>query len=1262
MSICQKLKHWIGATRKRRRISKFNNHTVAEILEQRCLLTVSNLTVSIHQAVDRNTPEVDIQWQTSELHEASEFEVWLDQVISANSHNSKVYYRTDVAGSGLDISHPVQQELAPGTYRVWVRETTGSTFSQWISHTFEVDDDDNPKTPIQLVVPERPEITVIRQGQGAAGQAISEGGIGWIGNSVLYNVWLGKYDANRTLRLYSEIKNVSQNTITLRELALAADREGRTTYSDVQNHSDLAQLASGDYQVFVRGINGAIDAEGVWNGEGPWSRGVPLSFHRIEGADAVPANLRVTPETRMTVEWDAVPYAEGYLLNVWKGPDYSSYSPVNIQVNGTKFVAGNEGIAGGGHSVSISAGDEVYIRVRAFGSEGILEGLQAGNFASATVVIPSSVAASDIGVPTVQGPARLVANSMPVLRWKHSVNASSYDVWFTSMQTRQRLFLATGITDNVFHLSPNALSQMSDLQLDNDDEYDSKTGLTDGTYRFWVQGRSSSSKVAGAWTNSYDFTVDSGKLTDVSLIDISNPAMLPLVSPNLVERYVQNGQQSILIANGLGESFSASVLARYEPDAERGLIRPVVTDDVTGSMRLRYPDLPIGRNAADMAFIDNDHLVVLSRSSNDVRIIDLVNWEVISEFALTPGVGGNAPDVMDLEVLANGQIMVVANRSDRLRLLEVDNHYQLQEISVEGASPEDQGFRLLQGRAVQISAVARDDGTYSIFMATPTVQGIVSAVYDPFTLQLTAAFNNDGTEIPPLSRSPFATPHLGGRTVTIETASGSSQTFYLSTDRNGFLTWINVSTNKSGFIDLVAYIDHSTRDPLSQDYRNPDDALVDPSRILQIDGNTIAVLNNRVLGVILGLEIDGSNHLQVRNSSTLDNGYDGAIFTTSSGDTKLYSSAGGGLYPIIGPDNVTVTDLQYDAVSKFWSAGNLQGFVLADAVNRAGVATDDSIILKFNAGRTSRISASSTPFNNTRSKLQLFTTEGVPYTDKDGPVATHFDSESDRLFLVAHLALPGGIDLPQKHFVGVVDVSDADNPVLHSAYPIAGDLKWYFVEFTADRIAVLDRLGSEVATVSNWRSPNAATTGGLIFNRRHPRTFGEIRSGRILTLTDGTTVVLHDTAPDKVFAVFEPGEILSSSPVPTVHTNTAGQWIYDAHVFDKDRVIAVTWDAKVLILNVRTGVFETIHQLDDQANVDLDLFGARETSYRNGVLSVASPGNGVVAEFRIAQYKDGLGYDVQLTSIVNAPNVVSTLLTASGQWVIEANRVRHFWH
>lgn len=1247
---------WIATPNRRRRGNSFAAALPAEILEQRCLLSISNLTATVHGAEANDVSPVELQWDTASASEAAEYEVWIDQVVSVTARNAKVYYRAGLVDGGENVNHIIQQDLAPGTYQVWVRQRSVGHESVWVSHTFELDDDDNPLTPIQLTTPDRPQITVIRQGQGAAGQAISEGGLGWVGSSSLYEVWLGKRNENQTISLHARISNVPQNTITLRELALAANRSQPTSFSEVYAQDELAQLETGDYELFVRGVNGATSDNGQWVGRGPWSRGVQFSFQRIEGSDAVPDNLRVSSQTRLTAEWDPVPYAEAYLVSVWKGPDYSDHRPVNIQVQGTKFAATAGVITAGGVTVEIRPGDEVFVRVRAIGSEGMLEGLRAGNFASAVVKIPSLLAAADLGIPLIEGPDRQVVHSMPVLRWSHSDHASSYDVWFTSLQSGRRLFLATNITNNVFHVSPEALLSTSDFQPSGSEDFSSKGGLIDGRYRFWVRTRSDVATGSGTWSKSYDFTVDASRLTTVSVVDHSDPVLQPLVAPNLIERYVDNGQQNILITNGLGESFGASVLARFVPDEDLGLVRPVDTDVELGATRLRYPDLSVGNNVTDMAFLNDHHLIILSRGSSKVFTVDLQQWKVISEYSLIAGAGGTAPDVTDLEVLANGQVMIVANRSDRLRLLAVDANFQLSEVRVPGATANDEGFRLPHGRALQVSAVARQDGTFAVFLATPTVQGIVSASYDSNGLTLSAAVIDDGSRVSPISRSPSATPHLGGRTVFITDSDGESNTYYISTDRNGFLTWVNVETYEFGFIDLVPHIENTSRDPQSSAFKNPDDAQVDPVRLLPLDGNNIAVLNNRTNSVILQLESDDSGRLRVQNSSPLNKGYGAAVFTTQSG-TKLYSTAGSGVDLDIGTDNVIVTDVVFDEVANTWETGEFHAYILADPVNRAVVASDDSIILDFHGARRATIAAGQTGQSDNRWVLELSDADGIFYQETSAPTATFYDAKTSQLYLTTRLTVKGQ---PNKHFVGVVEISNANAPVLHSTYEIESDLKWYFVEFTSDRIAVLDRLGSQVVTIADWQSVGQEKIGGAEFGVRHPGTFGEIRSGRIRSLADGTNVVLHDTAPDKVFAVFAPAKVGAADAVATVHTNTAGQWIFDVHVFDRDRVVAVTWDAKVLILNIRTGVFETIHQLDDQTDLELDLFGVRETAFRDGVLSVASPGRGVVAEFQIEPFESGVGHDVQLVSIVNAPDVVSTLLTASGQWVIEAHQVRHY--
>ncbi|MCP4783178.1 MAG: hypothetical protein GY903_07925 [Fuerstiella sp.] len=345
----------------------------------------------------------------------------------------------------------------------------------------------------------------------------------------------------------------------------------------------LAQLRTGDYELFVRGINGASDSSGRWIGRGPWSRGLSFSFHQIEGSDAVPDNIRVTNEVRPTIEWDPVPYAESYLVSFWKGPDYSNHRPLSLRVHGTKYTTGSGAITTRNVTEFIRPGDEFFVRVRAIGSEGMLEGFRAGNYAFTTISVPDTLSAAQLGRPVIGGPARLSADAMPVLRWEHSRHAATYDIWFTSLQTRRRMLLVTGITDNVLHLNDSVFFRNADAPANGQNEFLANTGLRDGEYRFWVRAQNPAASAGGKWSRSYDFTVDSSRVSTLELSDSSVPETTPLVSPNLIEQYQAGDKKYLLITNGLGESFSASVLARYALD-ENGLpVRPVVTDPATGT-------------------------------------------------------------------------------------------------------------------------------------------------------------------------------------------------------------------------------------------------------------------------------------------------------------------------------------------------------------------------------------------------------------------------------------------------------------------------------------------------------------------------------------------------------------------------------------------------------------------------------------------------------------------------------------------------------
>ena len=179
--------------------------------------------------------------------------------------------------------------------------------------------------------------------------------------------------------------------------------------------------------------------------------------------------------------------------------------------------------------------------------------------------------------------------------------------------------------------------------------------------------------------------------------------------------------------------------------------------------------------------------------------------------------------------------MVVFNRSNRLRVFGVDTHGNVSEKVVAGASETTPGFSLIHGRAVQVSAAMRADGQFTIFLATPAVSGIVTAVYAPDTMTLQTTSTEDTAIATPISRSVSASPYIGGRVLSVSSPStNSTGTYYLSTDRNGSLTWINTDDFTFGFLDLVSSIPDASRDPEAANYRDPHDNLIDPIQILSL--------------------------------------------------------------------------------------------------------------------------------------------------------------------------------------------------------------------------------------------------------------------------------------------------------------------------------------------------------------------------------------------------------------------------------------------
>lgn len=1232
---------------------------VPESLESRLLLTITALQSVVQHAESSDGFQATFTWHDPDHDAASHYEIWIDQNVSASARNSRVYYSQQSQGQGSDLTHHVEQEFSPGDYTVYLRrhEKTQPP-SGWVRHTFQIDDDGDPSTPIVSAIPARADVTVVREGQAASGQTFSEGAINWIGDAFLYDAWLGKRSISGSVSAYSYVRNIPAQSISLRHLALASQQDGSVFLADLAKDHTFAQLETGDYEFYVRAVNGAADRNGRWIGRGPWSRGADFSFHRLEGADAVPESVSVTHGLRPNVMWSPVPHAEAYFLSFWKGPDYNNHIPLNVRVYGTQYSIRAGQLRSGNRFETINPGDEFFVRVRAIGSEGMLEGLRRGNYASAVIRIPHQLTlpAKNLTAPIISGPAHNTGDSMPVLAWQHAEQATTYDVWFTSLQTRTRMLLATGITDNTFHLSPESIARFTG-SLNIGAEFDPERGLASGSYRFWVRARSAAAKDPGAWSRSWDFTVAARRVVTLATDTGKDQISEPLISPNLVETYVENGQQYLLISNGMGETFGASVLARFavDDDGRPYRLRNEQAEGISG--QLQFPDLPVGHNVSDMAFLDKRRLVVLSRGSNELRIIDLVKWQVVSAFAMSHGAHGSSPDAMDLEVLSNGQILVVFNRSNRLRIFDVDQDNQLREVSVSDSSETDQGFILPEGRAMQVSAVPRNDGHYLIFLATPGQRGIVMKTYDPFSRSLAPAVFPDGSRIPPITRSPFSGPYVGGRLKTVTDSEGRSARFYLSTDRNGFLTWVNTETFVSGFVDLVAYLPDLSRDPNAENYRNPNDNHVDPSRIVDFDDSHVVVLNNRARSVLLGLSTDSNGELHVNHSDTLAGGYGGDVIRTPSG-IRIVTTYGGSFGIATGGHAVRVTDLIRDTVVNQWDAGESFVVTLAAPVEAATVVSDNTLLLTYSNEQRSLVHFDDSTNQLSESFLPRTYTDdqGFVYRDQRGPAGVHDDPATGRKLLVTR-ANRTSQSVVDDAFLVVIDITDVAQTMVVSVHQIDPQMAWYSVHVEADQIVVLDRLGAAMLSVYNWQISDRSEVRTFQFAERHGSTFGGSRPGRAAVMPDGTRVVMHDTTPDRVFSVFPPGSLLTESPVATVHANNIGQWIYDLQVVDADRVVVVTWDAVMAILNVRTGVFETVQQLDERSDGGLDLYGARDISVQGDRLSVSSPSSGTIATFRLSQNQSGIGYTATLNAVRKAPNAVTFLLTESAQWVVETDHV-----
>ena len=149
-----------------------------------------------------------------------------------------------------------------------------------------------------------------------------------------------------------------------------------------------------------------------------------------------------------------------------------------------------------------------------------------------------------------------------------------------------------------------------------------------------------------------------------------------------------------------------------------------------------------------------------------------------------------------------------------------------------------------------------------------------------------------------------------------------------------------------------------------------------------------------------------------------------------------------------------------------------------------------------------------------------------------------------------------------------------------------------------------------------------------------PSGYERTRSGQTRIMPDGTIVTLHDTNPDRVFSVIPPEGLRANQPSIVLHAHNQGLWINDFEVYDQDRVIAVTWEGRLVLLNIRSGLIEYSHDLQLLTGAR-SLYGVEAIHYAHNRLVVESPGADSVAEFRLRPTSQD--YSIQMVGLHSNP-------------------------
>ena len=1238
----------------RRRGCDWSSAVAADVqhLERRDLLTVSFLEPQSEHHAGTDLHTVTLKWQDSDFETATAYHVWLDQQLNGVTVISRIFFDHHVAVSGLQSSVWIPFRLQAGEYKVWVRRVASMGNGNWSSgFSFQLDDDGDPETPLNRgALPSQPVIRVVREGQGIWAQAGSEPAIGWSSQSALHNVQLYRHQQGEGWQIYADACNLAARSITQRQLAVVAASGKPVFPGDLPGAATNAGLPEGQYRLWVQAVNGAVDNLNRWAGSSAWS--VPLDFEvrTLTGQEAIPAHLTLRGGIRPSISWDAIPGAEHHLLSIQRGPDYSNHPRVNVRVYGTQFEPSDQTITGSGGSVTLEAGAEYFIRVRGVDQHGTDATFRFGNFAYATLVIPAEQAATAVLPPVVHGPVGTTFDPFPVISWNHQPNAEAYEVWLSDFTLNQRVLLAGNIRQNFLHLDLNTLQQDSQNRISGLQRWSGETGLADGRYRFWV--RSVNSQVTGqtAWSGNHDFTIESSRHQLFSTSVEVPVSQTPLVGGSHILS-LSDSPDSVLIGTS-GQNFGRSVLARYRlsEDDSGELVRPTEVDAQTGQERLVYEDLQLGRSISDIKQLPGGWVVVICRDSGDLYLIDPDQWVVVSRYDLRNAAESTAAEPMNIEVLASGRVLLSLRNSDSLRLFQIDSAGNLSEQQLDWQTGSVGRIEVQRARADSVSAYLQDDGNYAVFASMSDLSATAVLLYQP---ESGAISWHPQSTVQYIQRNKSSTPFSADAFVELTAIDGEMVPYFLAADRNGFLTWVNVTSFDYGFVDLVQFLPGSSRIAGADSYINPADNGVDSAEILSVGQGQVLIANIRRNSLLLQITTDAQGQpLVISIENRISSGGD-AFFSSSPEDLHIYVLQGSTVS--------RETFVPGDAGLRYLGA---EEQLLATPNIGARVDSADRIIIQqFSArlifmqqstdGQSVRLHRYHQPFSFGD---KIYRAKGPA-----APVSLVVDGVSIVVVLAAIVTddpSPGMVaDI--ETFLLVLDATDVANVFVRHVID-TGLIVRQAWSLTADQqtLILMDRLGGRVVRVRDWSTQDYdVQVAELAW--QVPNGFGASRNAKLLMMDAHTEVIFHDTSPDIGFTVIHRGAA-GEIETTTFHAQNTTRSLWTIQQLDADRIVGVTFDGRLLVFNVRNGIFEANLQLPGSDRSGLSLEGADFVSFTGRRLVVGSKSHGRVAVFDVLSDVSATSmiHRVMLKHVINTPALVAAELFGNVLFITEALQIR----